>query len=160
MTEVLIYWRDYRPNTEGAFVAGCLFRWHSNARLLADLVAGDRLWLVTAGKNLDEHRKDAPQVGFLVGIWQVRRVVTNPDDDPQYPSGRYRFRLVADETASLVLDEPVAVDHIVRPAGRDRVAPIGKYLQGPRKLKDNRVRLLRAAAGPQMARQYLSGRQS
>jgi len=153
MTDVLIYWRDYKKNQAQA---GGGFRWHSGARMFGELHAGDRLWLVTSGKNLGSG--EAAQAGFLVGVWQVREVVPNPDDDVAYPSDPYRYRVVAEPSASLLFDEPVLVDHIVRPVGRDRAAPIGKFLQGPRRLKDEKVRLLRAAAGPVMARHYLTGR--
>jgi hypothetical protein len=51
----------------------------------------------------------------------------------------------------------VAVDHILRPAGRDKAVSIGRFLQGPRKLSDEKVRLMRAAAGPQMAQKWLTG---
>jgi hypothetical protein len=69
---VLVYWRDYRENA-AAHYAG----WHSNARLLANLQPGDRLWMVTAGRNLGH---EAEQAGFLVPIWQVKQAVPNPGD--------------------------------------------------------------------------------
>jgi hypothetical protein len=160
VTDVLIYWRDYRQNWVRQFAGDHALVWHSNARLFEDLTAGDRLWLVTCGKNLAGASEEAPQAGFLVGVWQVQRVIANPGDDPTYPQGDYRYRVVADPSASLLFDEPVLVDHIVRPAGRDRAKAIGAYLQGPRRLKDATVRLLKSAAGPAMARHYLTGRQS
>lgn len=152
MADVLVYWRDFKKNLDET--AGD-FRWHSNARLFADLHAGDRLWMVTSGKNLG-HK--AEQAGFLVAVWRVRETIPNPGDDPAYPTSQYRYRVVADPTASFVLEDPVPVDHIVRPPGRDKAASIGRFLQGPRKLKDDKVRLLRAAAGPQLAIEYLAGR--
>ena len=155
MTDVLIYWRDYKKNQAQA---GGGFRWHSGARMFAELHAGDRLWLVTSGKNLGNG--EAPQAGFLVGVWQVREAVPNPGDDPAYPADPYRYRMVAEPSASLLFEKPVLVDHIVRPAGCDRAKAIGSFLQGPRKLKDEKVRLLRAVAGPAMARHYLTGRQA
>jgi len=156
MTDVLIYWRDYRQNWIRQFTGEYAYYWHSNARMLLDLHAGDRLWLVTSGVNLGEQAK---QAGFLVGIWQVREVIANPGDDPAYPLAVYRYRIIADETASMMFDEPVLADHILRPARRDKTVSIGRFLQGPRKLKDETIRLLRSAAGPQMAIKYLTGRQ-
>jgi hypothetical protein len=150
MTDVLLYWRDYRKNAEGQVTA-----WHSNAKLLAELLPGDRLWFVTSGKNL---RQDAEQAGFLVAVWQVQEVVENPGDDPAYPKADYSHRIIAGEQGSVVLDEPVLVDHILRPEGRDKAASIGRFLQGPRKLDDQKVRLLRAAAGPKMALKWLRGK--
>jgi len=75
MADVLIYWRDYRKNAEGAITA-----WHSNAKLLGALLPGDRLWFVTSGKNL--RQEEAAQAGFLVAVWQVQEVKQNPGDDP------------------------------------------------------------------------------
>lgn len=149
MTDVLLYWRDYRKNAEAPISA-----WHSNAKLLTELQPGDRLWFVTSGKNL---RAEAEQAGFLVAVWQVKEVVPNPGDDPTYPSDDYRFRVIVNEVESMTLDEPVQVDHILRPEGRDKAVSIGRFLQGPRKLKDQTVRLLRAAAGPKMALKWLIG---
>lgn len=149
MTDVLIYWRDYRKNAEGQITA-----WHSNAKLLGELLPGDRLWFVTSGKNL---RQEAEQAGFLVAVWQVREVTENPGDDPAYPKKDYLHRIVASDEGSVVLDEPVLVDHVLRPEGRDKATSIGRFLQGPRKLDDQKVRLLRAAAGPKMALKWLTG---
>lgn len=149
MTDVLLYWRDYRKNAEAGVSA-----WHSNAKLLGQLQPADRLWFVTSGKNL---RQEAEQAGFLVAVWQVQEVMENPGDDPAYPKDDYRYRVVASGTESLTFEEPVLVDHILRPEGRDQAVSIGRFLQGPRKLKDQTVRLLRAAAGPKMALKWLTG---
>ncbi len=149
MTEVLIYWRDYRKNAEEPITA-----WHSNAKLLGDLAPGDRLWFVTSGKNL---KQEAEQAGFLVAVWQVQEARENPGDDPAYPRDDYRYRIVANEAESMTFDEPVMVDHILRPEGRDKAAAIGRFLQGPRKLDGQKVRLLLAAAGPKMALKWLTG---
>jgi hypothetical protein len=149
MSDVLIYWRDFRNNAEGQVSA-----WHSNAKLLGELLPGDRLWFVTSGKNL---RQEAEQAGFLVAVWQVQEVMDNPGDDPAYPKKDYRNRIIASEEGSVALDEPVLVDHILRPEGRDKAVSIGRFLQGPRKLDDQRVRLLRAAGGPKMALKWLTG---
>ena len=150
MTDILIYWRDYRKNMRDDRVHG----WYSNANLIGDLLPGDRLWMVTSGKCL---RQDAEQAGFLVAVWQVQQVVENLGDDPAYPANEYQYRVIADEIESLNLDEPVLVDHILRPAGRDKAVSIGRFLQGPHKLSDEKVRLMRAAAGPQMAQKWLTG---
>lgn len=154
MTNVLIYWRDYRQNWVRQFAGEQAYYWHSSAKVLGDLGPGDRLWMVTSGKCL---RQEAEQAGFLVAVWQVEQVVENPDDDPAYPADEYKHRVVADRVESFNLDEPVLVDHIVRPQGRDKAASIGRFLQGPRKLSDEKVRLLRAAAGGQMAQKWLTG---
>jgi hypothetical protein len=151
MTEVLVYWRDFRKNTG----QGDGLRWHSNARIFGELLPGDRLWLVTSGQAL---KHEAAQAGFLVAVWQVAQVRPNPDDDPAYPAEDYQYRMTASEADSITFEQPVPVDHILRPAGRDKASSIGRFLQGPRKLSDEIVRLLRTAAGPQMAQQWLTGK--
>lgn len=151
MTDVLVYWRDYRKNT----TRGDGLRWHSNARAFGDLLPGDRLWLVTSGKTLGQ---EAEQAGFLVAVWEIGEVQQNPGDDPAYPADEYQFRVTANEVESITFEQPILVDHILRPEGRDKATGIGRFLQGPRKLSDEKVRLLRAAAGPQMAQQWLTGR--
>jgi hypothetical protein len=151
MTDVLVYWRDFRKNQ----AQGDALRWHSNARIFGELMPGDRLWLVTSGEAL---KHEAAQAGFLVAVWPVAQVQANPDDDPAYPAEDYQYRITASEADSITFEEPVPVDHILRPAGRDKASSIGRFLQGPRKLTDEKVRLLRAAAGPQMAQQWLTGK--
>jgi hypothetical protein len=92
-----------------------------------------------------------------VAIWKVKEVLDNPGDDPAYPRDDYRYRAVANDAESVKLDDPVIVDHLLRPEGRDRAVSIGRFLQGPRKLSDEKVRLLRAAAGPELALKWLTG---
>ena len=159
MADILIYWRNYRHDMSARLAGRSDLAWHSKARLFAELAAGDRLWLVTSGRALSGPPREAPQAGFLVGVWQVREVMANPGDDPAYPAEDFSYRIISEPSASMLFDEPVLVDHIVRPEGRDRAKAIGSFLQGPRKLKDEKVRLLRVAAGPAMARHYLAGRQ-
>ena len=143
MTNVLIYWRDYRKNAAGQYAG-----WHSNSQLLGRLRPGDRLWLVTSGKALQH---EAEQAGFLVAVWQVEEAAENPGDDPAYPKDRYRYRIVPNRRESITLNDPVLVDHILRPARASKAVSIGRYLQGPRKLDESTVRLLRVAAGPDLA---------
>jgi hypothetical protein len=157
MSDVLIYWRDYKQNWARQFAGDRGWYWHSNARMVGGLQAGDRLWIVTSGKNL---RHEVGQAGFLVAVWQVRQVIDNPGEDPAYPREEYGSRLIGDPSASIVFDEPVLVDHIVRPHGRDTAVSIGRYLQGPRRLNADKVKMLRSAAGPQMARHYLTTKQA
>ncbi len=159
MADVLIYWRDYAANrgrspgkASGLPDDGGVLVWHSSAKCIAELQPGDRMWMVTSGKGL---RQDAEQAAFLVGVWAVREVIDNADDDPAYPTDDYRKRVVADPSGSVMLSDPVPVDHILRPAGRDRAASIGRFLQGPRVLTDEKKRLLRAAAGGELAAAWL-----
>lgn len=155
MADILLYWRDYKRNWTEQFAGGCLYYWHTNARQMLELHAGDRLWLVTSGKNINH---EAEQAGFLVGIWQVREVVDNPADDPAYPVNIYKYRIIADPTASVMFDEPILVDHILRPAVKNKAVSIGRFLQGPRRLREEKVRLLKSAAGPKMIVTFLNGR--
>ncbi len=78
MTDVLIYWRDYKKNATGRYAG-----WHSNSQLLGKLLPGDRMWMVTSGKGLGH---EAEQAGFLVAVWQVAEAIENPDDDPELPT--------------------------------------------------------------------------
>jgi hypothetical protein len=130
MTDVLIYWRDYRKNAER--VNG---DWHTNAQLLARLGPGDRLWFVTSGKKL---RQAPEQAGFLVAVWPVQQVMENPGDDPAYPREEYRYRVVAHAAQLVTFHDPIPVDPILRPEGSDKAASIGRFLQGPRKLSDEK----------------------
>jgi hypothetical protein len=155
MTDVLLYWRDYKRNWLKQFVGERLYYWHSSARILGDLQAGDHLWMVTSGDNVGHEVK---QAGFLVAIWTVEDAFPNAGDDPAYSRDKYRFRITADPSESIVFAEPVLVDHILRPPGRDRAVSIGRFLQGPRKLDEQKLRLLRAAAGPDLALEWLVGR--
>jgi hypothetical protein len=154
MTDILIYWRDYRKNSPDQFNGEHPQNWHSNAKLLGELQPGDRLWVVTSGKIV---RQEAEQAAFLVAIWIVQEAVENPGDDPAYPRDDYRYRIMADPEESNSFGDPVPVDHLLRPQGRDRAVPIGRFLQGPRRLDENKVRLLRAAAGPELALKWLTG---
>jgi hypothetical protein len=151
MTDILVFWRDFRKNTAHKDA----LQWHSNARVFGELLPGDRVWLVTSGQAL---KHEAEQAGFLVAVWQVAQVQPNSDDDPAYPAEDYQYRLTASEAESITFDQPVPVDYILRPSGRDKASSIGRFLQGPRKLTDEKVRLLRAAAGPLMAQQWLTGK--
>lgn len=154
MTDVLIYWRDYRKNWKAQVADHRAPCWHSNARLLGNLEPGDHLWVVTSGKIV---RHEAEQAGFLVAIWTVSEVAENIGDDPAYPRDDYLYRIEIDSDESISFTDPVPVDHILRPPGRDRAVSIGRFLQGPRKLDEQKLRLLRAAAGPDLALKWLTG---
>jgi hypothetical protein len=149
MTHVLVYWPDYRSN--GA--AEDARQWHSNHRLFADLLPGDRLWVITSGKSLGREDESA---GYVVAVWPVAQVVKNPGDDPQYPPRKYQHRVLVNEIEAIHLDEPVCVDHVIRGEGYDERIPVGRFLRGPRRLTDEKVRQLRSAAGAEMAQKWLT----
>src|SRR5262249_14549003 len=122
------------------------FYWHSKAKLLGDLQPGDHLWMVTSGDNLGHEPK---QAGFLVAVWTVEEVFPNIGDDPAYPRDDYRYRVTADPNSSIAFEEPIWIDRVVRPKRSDPGVPIGRFLQGPRKLSRQKFRqLLQAAEDP------------
>jgi hypothetical protein len=150
MTDVLVYEPEYgkSPANDGAP------RWHSNHRIFSDLLPGDRLWVVTSGKCLG--RPD-PSAGYLVAMWPVASVTENPGDDHRYPAPKYQHRIIVSQTDAIHLDEPVCVDHVIRGDGYDREVPIGRFLRGPRRLTDEKLRQLRVAAGAELALKYFKG---
>jgi hypothetical protein len=149
MTDVLIYWPDYRART----ATGDALRWHSNHRVFTNLLPEDRLWVITSGKCLGLENENA---GYVIAVWPVAQVVRNPGDDPQYPARKYQYRVLVNETEAIHLEEPVDVDHVIRREGYDTQIPVGRFLRGPRRLTDAKVRLLRSAAGAEMARKWLT----
>ena len=155
MADLLVYWRDYRENLARRLAGEAVAYWHSNSQLLGKLTEGDQLWMVTSGAAARAEPKEA---AFLVAIWQVAEAVENPGDDPDYPAAQYRHRVMADSEDSVWFGEPVPVDHILRPDKWDRSMPIGRLLQGPRRISGEKLRLLRAAAGPDLAIRWLVGK--
>ena len=148
MTDVMVYDKDYRPETAQAKTP-C---WHSNHRVFGDLLPGDRLWVVTSGKRVGRQDGNA---GYLVAVWPVAQVIQNPGDDPDYPARKYQHRVVVNEAEAINLDDPVCVDTIVRGAGFDKEISVGRFLRGPRRLSDEKVRQLRTVAGGNLAHCWL-----
>jgi hypothetical protein len=150
MTDVLVYDKDYRFQQAEA---GCL-HWHSNHRVFADLLPGDRLWVVTSGRSLGREDESA---GYLVAMSPIQQVVENPGDDPEFPARKFGHRILVNQTEALQLDQPVCVDHIIRGEGYDQSISVGRFLRGPRRLSDQKVRQLFSAAGADMAQKWLLG---
>jgi hypothetical protein len=150
MTDVLVYWKDYQPEKARS---ECL-HWHSNHRVFGDLLPGDRLWVVTSGKSLG---RDDQSAGYLVAVWPVARVMQNPGDDPNYPARKFQHRDLVNEVNATHLDQPVCVDHIIRGEAYYKDVSVGRFLRGPRRLSDKKVRQLRSAAGADMAHKWLTG---
>ncbi|MFV1968582.1 MAG: hypothetical protein ACC628_24440 [Pirellulaceae bacterium] len=94
--------------------------------------------------------------GYLVAMWPVAQVIENPDDDPEYPARKFGHRVLVDETEAIHLDQPVCVDHVVRGEGYDKGVSIGRFLRGPRRLSDEKLRQLLAVAGGNLAHRWLS----
>ena len=150
MTDILVYWTDYRPEQ----FCGDTLRWHSNHRVFKALFPGDRLWVVTSGKRVGQ---DDASAGYLIAVWPVAQVVQNPDDDPEYPARKYQHRVLVNAVDAIHLDPPVLVDHVIRAAGAAQDVSVGRFLRGPRRLSDEKVRQLRSAAGADMAHKWLTG---
>ena len=150
MTDVLVYDKEYRHH-DAQSEQLC---WHSNHRVFTDLVLGDRLWVVTSGKALEREDKSG---GYLVAVWPLAEVIENPDDDPEYPARKFGHRVLVNETEVIHLDQPVCVDHVIRGEGYDKGVSIGRFLRGPRRLSDEKVRQLRSAAGADLAQKWLVG---
>ena len=150
MTDVLVYWKTYRPEKS----RGECLRWHSNHRVFNDLLPGDRLWVITSGKSLGRNDGSA---GYLVAVWPVAQVMPNPGDDPDYPARKYQHRVLVNEVEAMHLHQPVCVDHIIRRDEYDKDVSVGRFLRGPRRLSDEKVRQLRSAAGADMAQKWLTG---
>jgi hypothetical protein len=148
MTDVLVYDKDYRFQQAERDV----LKWHSNHRVFADLLPGDRLWVITSGKSLGREDQSA---GYLVAMWPIQHIVENPGDDPEFPSRKFGHRILVNPAEALHLNEPVCVDHIIRGEGYDQSVSIGRFLRGPRKLTDIKVRQLMAIAGGSLAQRWL-----
>jgi hypothetical protein len=150
MTDVLVYWKTYQPKT----ARGACLHWHSNHRVFGDLLPGDRLWVVTSGKSLG--REDA-NAGYLVALWPVAHVIQNHGDHPAYPASKFQYRVLINEVEAMHFDRPVCVDHLIRRDTYDKDMAVGRFLRGPRRLSEEKVRQLRSAAGADMAYKWLTG---
>ena len=111
MTDVLIYWRDYKQNWIRQFAGERAYYWHSNAKLLGEVEPGDHLWLVTSVANVAHEVK---QAGFLVAIWTVKEAGILTGTASLHPDRR-----VMTGTASLHADGD---SHAARQIGRQQAA--------------------------------------
>lgn len=68
---------------------------------------------------------------------------------------QYAHRILISEREVMHLDQPVCVDPIVRGAGFDKAISVGRFLRGPRRLSDEKVRQLLAVAGGNLAHRWL-----
>lgn len=141
MTDLLLYWRDYRRNQTDGGKGVTSRRWHSSSRLMSSLQPDDRLWLAAAAGKLG---LVPPSAGHLVEVWRVRAVLPNSGDSPAYPPERYAWRILAQVDARYTPPMPLNVDAVIRPRGSDAAAPIGRLLQGPRRLSAEQVQQLTA----------------
>jgi len=150
MTDVLVYWKTYQAET----ARGACLHWHSNHRVFGALLPGDRLWVVTSGKSLGRADDNA---GYLVAVWPVAHVMQNPGDNPAYPARKFQYRVLVNAVEAMHFDRPVCVDSVIRREEYDTDVSVGRFLRGPRRLSDEKVRQLRSAAGADMAHKWLTG---
>lgn len=154
MADVLIYWRGDLREVFPELGGRGKIAWHSRSTVVGELLPGDSVWFVTSGAVLG---RVPERSGFLVGIGKVIGVLADAGDDPGPRANEERYRILLDPSESVTFDDPVPVDHVLRPEGRDRSLPIGRFVSVPRRLNSRMVRRLRAAAGPELALRWLIG---
>jgi hypothetical protein len=81
----------------------------------------------------------------------------NPGDHPAYPASKFQYRVLINEVEAMHFDRPVCVDHLIRRDTYDQDIAVGRFLRGPRRLSEEKVRQLRSAAGADMAYKWLTG---
>jgi hypothetical protein len=143
MTDMLIYWRNYKKDQRDRAPEGHMPFWHSSSKRIAQLQPGDLLWVVVAGQSIQIM---PPKAAFLVGIWQVADVIDNPGDHEAFSPIRFKYRILIDAEGSRTLTSPPNVDHILRPPGKAATIAIGQFLQQPRKISEEILQQLKAAA--------------
>jgi hypothetical protein len=143
MSDVLVFWKDYRRNVAGRGPSTTKRTWNSSAAKFRRLSAGDRLWFVTSGAQLGREPRHA---AFLVEVVRVQEVLENPGDEPDYPASAFRHRIVGELDADLLLEAPLLVDSIVRKPEWPSSQGIGRFLQSPQGIEGDRLeRILEAA---------------
>ncbi|MBN1513879.1 MAG: hypothetical protein JXB13_17820 [Phycisphaerae bacterium] len=83
VVDMPICWWDCAANEAKDSPSRHAHLWHSGTQCIAELMPGDQMWMSTSGKAL---KHEVEQAAFLAGIWVVREVIDNPDDDPAYPA--------------------------------------------------------------------------
>jgi hypothetical protein len=130
MADFGIYWKNFAKDRRHH--PGPLLRWFTNSqRLVRHLTPGDRLWLFTTGHACDMAES---RLGYLVEVFTVHCVRANDGLDTEYPRHDFGLVIVADASRSLVVDPPLLVDDLLRPAGRPADISIGTVRQSPWKL--------------------------
>jgi hypothetical protein len=81
----------------------------------------------------------------------------NPGDNPAYPASTFQYRVIVNEVEAMHFDRPVYIDHLIRRDTYDKDIAVGRFLRGPRRLSEEKVRQLRSAAGADMAHKWLTG---
>jgi hypothetical protein len=127
------FWKCFDEDIEPLTVT--IWRVKGGSRL-ADAIAGDLLWLFTSGlkcmDKLDEEEWPAAvseNLAYLAEVFTVREVVSEK-------VGEYDLCVHGATKRCVRLVPPIAVDDIVRPAGRGVDRPIGSLRQGAWRLQD------------------------
>lgn len=127
MADFAIYWQRYRKESgsSGLPVIGWLT---SRESLVNRLSRGDRVWLFiggdACGKTKQKHR------AYLAQLLVVDEWGDFGEYDPDFNRSP-RFQIVGDENRCVLVDPPLLVDQIFRPAGSDPDLHIGQARQTP-----------------------------
>jgi len=81
----------------------------------------------------------------------------NPGDHPAYPARKCQYRVLVNEVETMHFDWPVCVDHLIRRDMYEKDMAVGRFLRGPRRFSEEKIRQLRSAAGADMAYKWLTG---
>jgi hypothetical protein len=141
MVDFGVYWPFFSKRDEDWPVDG--WRIGRGSRL-ADLSAGDRLWLFTSGKKC---KKKIEGEGFAddaiaEAAAYLTQILTVKDIEPD-SVGQFDLLINANSKCSPKVCPPLLIDHLVRPEGADATVSIGKFRQAPWKLRENTVDLLK-----------------
>ena len=139
MSDFAIYWKNYSQDIRNCAFgpSNPLADWRSNSdRLHKQLKLGARLWFFAAGESCNGNIGTA---AYLVNVFRVREVVDNSGDDPEYPTEEFRYTIWSEPDGCVWISPPAMADQIVRPAGHQIEVHIGKLMQGPRRLPEEKV---------------------
>ena len=149
MTDVLVYWPDFSKNAPKPEI----HRWHSNHCLFGDLLPGDRLWVVTSGKSLTLE-KEMPAIWLPSG--RCRRSSGIRATILSIRPGNINTACCQARPRRFIWTTQFAWTTSSGRGLRMRRVPVGRFLRGPRRLTDEKVRQLRSAAGADIAQKWLT----
>jgi hypothetical protein len=136
VSDFAIYWKNIVRDRElfGFGPSKPLADWRTNSKwLFRSLRAGDRLWFFACGRSCGG---EVATAAYLVNVFEARCIIENAGDDPDYPSGEFRYTVWAERELCRWVDPPMLGDEFVRPAGHELSEHIGNLLQGPRRLAE------------------------
>ncbi len=132
MADYGFYWKNFAKDAKrGDWPVKA---WYSNDDQLAKrMEAGDRIWLFTSG---DACGQTEAKAGYLAEILFIQKVIKNPGEDREYPTGQFHYLIIAEPERAYKIDPPLLADALIRPEGHGKDEPIGRLMQKPRKLQD------------------------